>query len=134
MIMEIFGLPGTPANQFFSLVLGGLVFYFGMSGLSYLIFFVWGRKKFHPSYQPNEPELRAAYKWGVLGVLGNAFLMVPFHLAIAHGYSRVYTGFFAALRMTSKVFMDFLRVLRDLRVSRIGFGSQVEFSSSPSPR
>lgn len=90
MILEIFGLPETPTNQFISLVLGGLVFYFGMSGLSYLIFFVWGRKKFHPTYQPNPTELREAYKWGTLGVLGNAVLTLPFHLAIAHGWSRVY--------------------------------------------
>lgn len=90
MILEIFNLPETPFNQFISLAIGGLTFYFGMSGISYLIFFVWGRKRFHPTYQPNSAEIRAAWKWGTIGTIGNVILMLPFHWAIAHGYSRVY--------------------------------------------
>jgi Delta7-sterol 5-desaturase len=90
MILRLLGLPETPVNQFVALVIGGLTMYFTLSGLSYLIFFVWGKKRFHPTYVVDEPAVRSAQKWGVYGILGNAVLTMPFHWAIANGYSQVY--------------------------------------------
>lgn len=90
MILALLGLPETPLNQFLSLAVGGLFFYFGMSGLSYLIFFVWGRARFHPGYQPDAEAERLARKWGTIDVLGHAVLLLPFHIALAQGFSRVY--------------------------------------------
>jgi lathosterol oxidase len=83
------GIKETPLNQFVSLMIGGLTTYFCVSGLSYLIFFVWGRKRFHPTYQPNPAENRTAIKWGVIGSIGNIVLVMPF-LLMQKSYSKVY--------------------------------------------
>lgn len=90
MLLTLLGLPETPLAQFAMLSIGGLVAYFGVSGLSYMIFFVWGKKRFHPTYVAEPEVLRDQIKWGLYGTLGNAVLTVPFHWAIANGYSRIY--------------------------------------------
>jgi len=90
MFITLLGLEETAVNQFLLLAVGGLVAYFGVSGLSYLVFFVWGRSYFHPTYTPNRAVLRDQIKWGLYGTLGNALLTVPFHWGIANGYSQIY--------------------------------------------
>ena len=90
MLLELLGLPETPFHQLLATTLGGMVFYFGVSGLSYLIFFVWGRSRFHPTYEANPEELAKQRKWGALGVLGNAVLMVPFQMLVVGGHSQIY--------------------------------------------
>lgn len=90
MILRLLGLPETPTNLFLLLVIGGMVMYFSVSGLSYMIFFVWGKKRFHPTYVAKPAEIKAQMKWGVYGVLGNAVLTAPLHWLIAHGYSQAY--------------------------------------------
>ena len=69
MILRLLGLPETPTNLFLLLVFGGMFFYFALSGISYLIFFVWGRERFHPTYTAKPEEIRAQMKWGVGNVL-----------------------------------------------------------------
>ncbi len=90
MILRLLDVPETPLNQFVFLTISGLTLYFTLSGISYLIFFVWGRKRFHPTYVPDPAANRSAMKWGVIGTLGNVLLMMPFHLLIAHGHSKIY--------------------------------------------
>jgi lathosterol oxidase len=90
MILRLLGIPETPLNQFVFLTTAGLILYFTLSGLSYLIFFVLGRKRFHPTYTPDAQANKTAMKWGVIGTLGNALLMMPFHVLIANGYSQIY--------------------------------------------
>jgi lathosterol oxidase len=90
MFGRVFGFDESPLAQFLFLVFGGLVIYFVLSGASYLLFFVVGKRYFHPTYQPDPKANRGAIKWGVLGTLGNALLMMPFQLLVANGYSRIY--------------------------------------------
>jgi lathosterol oxidase len=90
MFRQLLGLDDTPLLQLVGLVGGGLLFYFLVSGLSYGLFFVWGRDRFHPNYVPDPAANREAMKWGAIGVLGNAVLMLPFQILMAAGYSQVY--------------------------------------------
>lgn len=79
-----------PLEVFLSMMAGSLPLYFGLASLSYLLIFVWMRRRFHPGYRPNLREnLRAIY-WSQLSILGNVLLSVPIHLLIAQGKSRVY--------------------------------------------
>jgi lathosterol oxidase len=90
MFLRLVGIPETPTNLFLLLVFGGMFFYFSLSGLSYLIFFVWGKKRFHPTYEADKATIHEQMRWGVYGVLGNAVLTAPLHWLIANGYSRAY--------------------------------------------
>ena len=90
MILRLLGIPETPLNQYVFLTIAGLTLYFTLSGISYLIFFVWGRKRFHPTYLPDQAANRSAMKWGVIGTIGNVVLMMPFHILIANGHSQIY--------------------------------------------
>lgn len=92
MITRLLGLdlPDTALAQFLFLTISGLTIYFALSGLSYLIFFVWGKKRFHPTYVADPEANRGAIKWGVLGTIGNVVLMMPFHWLIANGHSQIY--------------------------------------------
>ena len=90
MLGRVLGLDPSPAAQLVFLVFGGLFVYFALSGASYLIFFVLGRERFHPTYQADPRANASAMKLGAIGTVGNALLMLPFQLAIANGYGRVY--------------------------------------------
>jgi lathosterol oxidase len=90
MVITLLGLEETALNQFLLLAIGGLIAYLGVSGLSYLVFFVWGRRYFHPTYVADPKVLREQIQWGLYGTLGNAVLTVPFHWGIANGYSQIY--------------------------------------------
>ena len=90
MLIQLLGIEDNPLAIFLSLVVGGLFAYFFFSGLSYLIFFVWGRKRFHPGYEADAEQNRNARKWGVYSILGNAVLTIPFHWALAQGYGQIY--------------------------------------------
>jgi lathosterol oxidase len=90
MILHLLGLPETPLNQFLVLTIGGFFLYFFFSGISYLIFFVWGRKRFHPTYKADPAAIRKAIKWATYGILGNVVLTMPLHWLVAHGWGRVY--------------------------------------------
>lgn len=90
MLAGLLGLPETPLVTFLSLSVAGLATYFGLSGLSYFWFFVKGRARYHPNYQPNRAENRTAMFWGTLSILGNAVLTTPLHLWMAGGHSKLY--------------------------------------------
>lgn len=90
MLLELLGLPKTPLNLFLSLAVGGVIAYFLVSGASYWFFFVWGRKRFHPDFEPDWAADRVAMKWGTLGNLGNAALMLPLSWGIAAGRTHMY--------------------------------------------
>ena len=90
MTRLLLGLGTGPLPQLVGLIVGGLVFYFGLSGLSYLVFFVLGRARFHPGYVPDPASQRSAMAWGAVGVVGNAVLMLPLQLLVTAGHSQVY--------------------------------------------
>lgn len=73
-----------------ALVVAGWTFYLALAGASYALFFVWGRRRFHPDYRPDGPENKKAIVWALVSLTGNAVLTAPFHWAVAHGHTRVY--------------------------------------------
>lgn len=90
MLTHLLGIEDNPLTLFLVLTTGGLLAYFFFSGLSYLFFFVWARKRFHPDYKPNAKRDRKARKWGTISIIGNAVLMVPIHLLLANGWGQLY--------------------------------------------
>lgn len=90
MLVKLLGIEDAPLAIFLVLAAGGVFAYFFFSGLSYLLFFVAGRKRFHPGYEADDQENRKARFWGVYSILGNAALMVPFHWALSHGWGKLY--------------------------------------------
>jgi lathosterol oxidase len=90
MLIKLLGIEDNPLAIFLVLATGGLLAYFLISGLSYLLFFAWGRKRFHPDYVPNPAELRTARFWGSVSILGNAILTMPFHWLLSHGWGQLY--------------------------------------------
>ena len=75
---------------FAALLFGGWTFYLFVAGLSYLTFFRWGRRRFHPDYRADAAENKKAIAWALISLAGNAVLTAPFHWAIARGHTRVY--------------------------------------------
>lgn len=88
--MEALGLPSHPAVFFLTVTVLGFLYFLALAGASYGLFFVWKKKRFHPSHQHDPVETRRALKWSFFSVTGNAALMVPVHMAVAAGYSQVY--------------------------------------------
>jgi len=70
----------------------GVLVYAVFVALSYHYFFVRHRVEYVPDYRPSRVELATACKWSICGVLGNALLLLPIQLMIAHGWSRLYVG------------------------------------------
>lgn len=89
-MLHLFGLPETPWVVFLTLSLGGILSFLAMAGLSYLFFFIWRKKRFHPDYKADWNENFSAIRWSIFSVLGNAVLMMPFHVLIAQGHSKMY--------------------------------------------
>lgn len=79
-----------PLSVFVSMMIGSWVLYFGLAGLSYLVVFIWQRKRLHPGYRPDLRENLRAILWSQASILGNVLLTLPVHLLIAQGKSRVY--------------------------------------------
>ncbi len=90
MLAQLLAVPATPLALFVFLTISGLLLYFGLSGLSYLVFFVLGRARFHPTYVSDWSANRRAMRLGAIGTFGNVVLVMPIHLLIAHGKSKVY--------------------------------------------
>lgn len=72
------------------LTVAGFVGNLLLSGLSYLVLFVWWKDKFNPGFVPDWSKQGNAILWGGLGTLGNAVLMTPFDLAVMNGASNMY--------------------------------------------
>lgn len=90
MLIKLLGIDDNPLAIFLVLTTGGLLTYFLVSGLNYLIFFVWLRKRVHPNYVADPVENRKARFWGTMSILGNAVLTMPLHFALAHGWGKLY--------------------------------------------
>jgi lathosterol oxidase len=90
MLAYLLDLPDHPLVIFLTLSLGALALFFLMAGLSYFIFFVAKRGRFHPSYVADETENRSAIRWSILGIVGNAALITPIHYLVATGHSKLY--------------------------------------------
>lgn len=90
MVSHLLGLPETPLVTFLTLVGGGLSVFFILGALSYMFFFVWRRREFHPEYEADRPSVRKAMKWSAISVIGNAILVAPFHYFLAQGYGGIY--------------------------------------------
>lgn len=90
MLTKLLGLPDDPWTIFAVLTAGGLLTYFAVSGLVYLTFFVLLRERVHPDYVADPAENRRARMWSMISVVGNSALTMPFHLALANGWGRLY--------------------------------------------
>lgn len=90
MLAYLLDLPDEPLVIFASIAIGGLALFFILAGLSYLVFFVLKKDRFHPSYVADKAENRSAIKWSVIGIMGNAVLILPIHWWIANGHSKMY--------------------------------------------
>lgn len=90
MINQLFGLPESPLWIFASIIGGGIGLFLVLATLSYFLFFVWGRRTFHPDYRKDVPEIREAIKWSVIAAFGNAVLISPIHWALANGHGKIY--------------------------------------------
>ena len=90
MLNRMFGLPDEPWVILITLISAGYTFFLLLAGLSYWFFFVWKKERFHPDYRPDKKEIRRSLSWSLYSIVGNALLMLPLHIAIAKGYSKVY--------------------------------------------
>jgi lathosterol oxidase len=90
MLAYLLDLPDHPLVIFATLSIGGLALFFFLAGLSYFFFFVQKRGRFHPSYVADPAENRSAIKWSMIGIVGNALLIMPIHYLVATGHSQIY--------------------------------------------
>jgi Delta7-sterol 5-desaturase len=76
---------------FLAALCAGMVLYFGLSGASYLFFFVWQRQRYFPGEKrPDAQTIGKAIRLAMCGTLGNAVLVTPIWWAILHGHSTIY--------------------------------------------
>lgn len=80
----------SPSETFLGLALAALGIYAVLGVGSYFVFFVWGRQRFHPGYTPPAGENRRAVLLSLANVVGGAALVLPMHLLVASGKTRVY--------------------------------------------
>lgn len=90
MIGHFLGLRESVLSTWLLLSLSAIAVYFTLAGLSYLVVYVLGRRRFHPSYIPDPADDRRAMRLSVVGTLGNIALSMPFQALIAGGHSRIY--------------------------------------------
>ncbi len=90
MFTDVAGLPSNLLTRWVVLTLSGLVIYFALSGTSYLVLYVVGRRRFHPSYRAEPLLNRRAMRLSAIGTTGNITLLMPIHALIASGHSQVY--------------------------------------------
>jgi Delta7-sterol 5-desaturase len=90
LLVEALGLPNHPVVVFLFLTVAGFSYFLLLASASYLVFFVWQKRRFHPNHVHDPKETRRAIKWSFASVVGNALLMMPLHFGIAGGYSKLY--------------------------------------------
>lgn len=89
-MLDTFAQPDSSLAVLLRLLLGGVAFYLALSGASYMIFFVWLRRRFNPGYRSDWAMNLRAIRRGLSSTAGNAVLAMPFHMLAALGYSRLY--------------------------------------------
>ena len=90
VIAKLLGLPDHPGVMFLVFAIGGMIYFFSIASIAYFFYFKKFRHKFHPDYRLDKRQMRSAIKWVIIGILGNAALMLPIHLWIAEGHSKMY--------------------------------------------
>ncbi len=90
VLVEALGLPDHPIAVFGFLTVSGFVYFTLLAALSHAVFFVWQKRRFHPDHRTDPAEVRRSLKWSFFSIAGNAALMMPVHVFIASGYSKVY--------------------------------------------
>lgn len=83
-------MPTSLAGLFLFQFVAAMGLYFGLAGLSHLVFFVWRTPGAFPSSATDVGQRRQAIAWSVIALAGNAALATPFQWLIANGRSRVY--------------------------------------------
>ncbi len=87
-IYDRFGILGL----FVFLSLSGMVLYLTLSGSSYWFFYVRGRQKYVPDFEPKADEIKKMLRWGTYSIVGNAALMLPFEYGVIKGSSKIYVS------------------------------------------
>jgi lathosterol oxidase len=72
------------------LTASGFSYYLVLATAAYLTFFVWGRERFVPDFEPDWSEQRSAILWGFIGIFGNVIFMMPLHMLAMSGWSKIY--------------------------------------------
>jgi lathosterol oxidase len=90
VLVEWLGLPNHPVYVFLALTGAGFLFFFSLATLSHGFFFVWKKKRFHPAHEDDPKEIRRSVRWSFFSIVGNAALMMPLHVLIATGHSKLY--------------------------------------------
>jgi lathosterol oxidase len=90
MLPRLLGLPDNALVTWLTLTISGLLVYFTLSGLSYLVVYIVARRRFHPTYVADPPSDRKAMRLAAVGTLGNMALMTPIYALIGAGHSRIY--------------------------------------------
>jgi lathosterol oxidase len=89
LLNEIYQVSGM-VGVFLALSGFGMVLYLVLAGLSYGLFFVRWRQRYHPAYQANRRDLLRSVRWSLYSITGNALLMLPIEWLILRGQSRIY--------------------------------------------
>jgi lathosterol oxidase len=90
MVSRLLGLPDNLVVSWLVLTAAGLLIYFVLSGVSYLVVYVIGRRRFHPSYVADRANNLRAMRLSAIGLTGNILLTMPLHALIGAGRGRIY--------------------------------------------
>ncbi|MEZ5024346.1 MAG: hypothetical protein R2728_13985 [Chitinophagales bacterium] len=63
---------------------------FYLSGLSYYVFFVKKKDKYHPKYKKKPEKIKASIKWAIISLVGNAIVVAPLHLLMLKDKTKIY--------------------------------------------
>lgn len=83
-------MPDTAGVMFIVFAVFGILYFFLIASVAYYVYFHRLKGRFHPGYQLDRKEMRSAIKWSIIGIVGNAGLMLPIHMLIAKGHSKMY--------------------------------------------
>lgn len=90
VIANLLGLPDTPGMMFVVFAVFGMLYFFLIASVAYYVYFYRFRSRFHPDYKLDAKEMKSAIQWAIIGIVGNAALMLPIHMLIAKDYSKMY--------------------------------------------
>ena len=81
-----FGIIGI----YFFMLIGSMIAYFVLSGISYAYFFILKRNKYHPRYKAEPSIIICSKKWAIISAVGISALVIPIELIIINDNSRIY--------------------------------------------